>query len=197
MTKNLRLLAVATASIIALSDLEMAHAGRARPNNNKKRDKDRKAAATDTAKRNQNSQEAAALAASSILKDEASSVVPGASTLKPIDSNSNAEEEEKLEKIGEDIALLKLDDKVYWNRFLQNSGSAGAAPSAAPTEGPTLVPLTTVPTVPTNPVPTNPVPTNPVPTNPLPTNPVSTSSFSFTRRTRRQRRVKKRNDSDA
>ena len=136
MTKNLRLLAVATASIIALSDLEMAHAGRAQPNtrNNKKRDKDRKAAATDTAKRNQNTREAAALAASSVLKDGgASSVVPGASTLKPIDSNSNAEEEEKLEKIGEDIALLKLDDKVYWNRFLQNSGSAGAAPSAAPT----------------------------------------------------------------
>ena len=201
MTKNLRLLlAVATASIIALSDLEMAHAGRARPNN-KKRDKDHKAAATDTAKRNQNSREAA-LAASSVLKDGASSVVPGASTLKPIDSDSNAEEEEKLEKIGEDIALLKLDDKIYWNRFLQNSGSAGAAPSAAPSDP--LTPIPTVPTnpvstnpLPTNPLPTNPVPTNPVPTNPVPTNPVSTSSFSFARRTRRQRRVKKRNDSDA
>ena len=131
MTKNLRLfLAVATA--ISLSDLEMAHAGRAQPNNNKKGDKDRKVAAADTAKRKQNSREAA-LAASSVLKDGASSVVPGASTLKPIDSNSNAEEEEKLEKIGEDIALLKLDDKIYWNRFLQNSGSASAAPSAAPT----------------------------------------------------------------
>ena len=191
MTKKLRLfLAVATA--ISLSDLEMAHAGRAQPNNNKKGDKDRKVAAADTAKRKQNSREAA-LAASSVLKDGASSVVPGASTLKPIDSNSNAEEEEKLEKIGEDIALLKLDDKVYWNRFLQNSGSAGAALSAAPS----LVPLTPVPTVPTNPLPTNPVPTNPVPTNPVPTNPVSTTSFSFARRTRRQRRVKKRNDSDA
>jgi len=195
MTKNLRLfLAVATA--ISLSDLEMAHAGRAQPNNNKKGDKDRKVAAADTAKRKQNSREAA-LAASSVLKDGASSVVLGASTLKPIDSNSNAEEQEKLEKIGEDIALLKLDDKVYWNRFLQNSGSAGAAPSAVPSEGPTLVPLTPVPTVPTNPLPTNPVPTNPVPTNPVPTNPVSTTSFSFARRTRRQRRVKKRNDSDA
>ena len=42
------------------------------------------------------------------------------------------DEEEKMEKIGEDIALLKLDDKVYWNRFLQSSGSMADSPSAAP-----------------------------------------------------------------
>ena len=42
------------------------------------------------------------------------------------------DDEENLEKIGEDIALLKLDDKVYWNRFLQSSGSTAESPSAAP-----------------------------------------------------------------
>lgn len=40
-----------------------------------------------------------------------------------------------LESIGEDIALLKLDDQVYWNRFLQRDGSA--APSAMPSTEPT------------------------------------------------------------
>ena len=35
------------------------------------------------------------------------------------------------EQVEDDIALLKLDDKVYWNRFLQNS----ASPTRAPTPG--------------------------------------------------------------
>ena len=63
---------------------------------------------------------------------------------------------------------------------------------------PTNPPPTNPQPVPTNPPPTNPPPTNPapVPTNPAPP-PTRDSSFSFVRRTRRQRRVKKRNDSDA
>ena len=82
-------------------------------------------------------------------------------------------------------------------------------PPPPPTNPPPTNPPPTNPP-PTNPPPTNPqpVPTNPPPTNPLPTNPAPVptnpappptrdSSFSFVRRTRRQRRVKKRNDSDA
>ena len=115
---TLRLIAVALASIVALSNLETVHGRRA---NTRTIEEDEPASNKATASRRART-EAAALA----LKDAVSSVVPAA-------DNSNTEEEEKLEKIGEDIALLKLDDKIYWNRFLQNSGSAGAAPSAAPT----------------------------------------------------------------
>ena len=46
--------------------------------------------------------------------------------------SEEVDDEEEMEKIGEDIALLKLDDKVYWNRFLQSSGSMAESPSAAP-----------------------------------------------------------------
>ena len=47
---------------------------------------------------------------------------------------ATAAESGELESIGEDIALLKLDDKLYWNRFLQNQDSVpSAAPSAEPT----------------------------------------------------------------
>jgi hypothetical protein len=47
---------------------------------------------------------------------------------------ATAAESGELESIGEDIALLKLDDKVYWNRFLQRDASVpSAAPSAEPT----------------------------------------------------------------
>ena len=52
---------------------------------------------------------------------------------------ATAAESGELESIGEDIALLKLDDKVYWNRFLQNSGG-GDAPSAAPSGAPSAEP---------------------------------------------------------
>ena len=48
-------------------------------------------------------------------------------------ASEEVDDEEKMEKIGEDIALLKLDDKIYWNRFLQSSGSMSESPSAAPT----------------------------------------------------------------
>ena len=47
-------------------------------------------------------------------------------------ASEEVDDEEKMEKIGEDIALLKLDDKIYWNRFLQSSGSMSESPSAAP-----------------------------------------------------------------
>jgi len=40
----------------------------------------------------------------------------------------------EIDSIGEDIALLKLDDKVYWNRFLQRDASM---PSAMPSSSPT------------------------------------------------------------
>ena len=46
--------------------------------------------------------------------------------------SEEVDDEEEMEKIGEDIALLKLDDKVYWNRFLQSRGSTAESPSAAP-----------------------------------------------------------------
>ena len=79
-----------------------------------------------------------------------------------------------------------------------------APPPTVPPLVPTVPPPTVPPLVPTAPPPTNPPPTNPPPTNPPPTNPAPVptapapdSSFSFVRRTRRQRRVKKRNDSDA
>ena len=76
------------------------------------------------------------------------------------------------------------------------------SPPTVPPLVPTVPPPTVPPLVPTAPPPTNPPPTNPPPTNPapVPTAPpptTSDSSFSFIRRTRRQRRVKKRNDSDA
>ena len=49
-----------------------------------------------------------------------------------------AAESSELESIGEDIALLKLDDKVYWNRFLQRDMSMPSAmPSAMPSSSPT------------------------------------------------------------
>mmetsp|Transcript_3657 Transcript_3657/g.8289 ORF Transcript_3657/g.8289 Transcript_3657/m.8289 type:complete len:268 (+) Transcript_3657:352-1155(+) len=82
------------------------------------------------------------------------------------------------------------------------------APTApAPTAPPPTVPAPTAP-APTNPPPTNPPPTNPPPTNPPPTNPApaptataptpgAASSFSFVRRTRRQRRIRKRSSNDA
>ena len=38
------------------------------------------------------------------------------------------------EQVEDDIALLKLDDKVYWNRFLQRDASM---PSAMPSSSPT------------------------------------------------------------
>lgn len=47
------------------------------------------------------------------------------------------------EQVEDDIALLKLDDKVYWNRFLQNS----ASPTRQPTpRGPGPRPPTRAPT---------------------------------------------------
>ena len=85
------------------------------------------------------------------------------------------------------------EDSAYWDRYLQADMM-----SLPPTKPPTNPPPTNAP--PTNPPPTNPPPTNPPPTNPPPTNPPptdSTSSFSFIRRTRRKRQVRKRNDSDA
>ena len=112
------ILAVALASIVALSNLETVHGRRANTRTIEEEEPASNKAAA--------SRRARTEAAASALKDAVSSVVPAA-------DNSNTEEQEKLEKIGEDIALLKLDDKIYWNRFLQNSGSASAAPSAAPT----------------------------------------------------------------
>ena len=47
---------------------------------------------------------------------------------------AKAAESGELDSIGEDIALLKLDDKVYWNRFLQRDASM---PSAMPSSSPT------------------------------------------------------------
>ena len=87
-------------------------------------------------------------------------------------TSANVEEEENVEKIEEDIALLKLDDKIYWNRFLQNSGSAPAPTPTAPP--PTNRPRTPRPPTqrpPSNPPPSNPPPTNPPPTNPCPVSP--------------------------
>jgi hypothetical protein len=118
MTTLRLILAITLASIVALSNLETV---RGRRDNSSTIKEDEPASNKATASRRARTE-----AAASALKDAVSSVVPAA-------DSSNAEEEEKLEKIGEDIALLKLDDKIYWNRFLQNSGSAGAAPSAAPT----------------------------------------------------------------
>ena len=47
---------------------------------------------------------------------------------------AKAAEAGEVDSIGEDIALLKLDDKVYWNRFLQRDASMPSAmPSAEPT----------------------------------------------------------------
>ena len=47
---------------------------------------------------------------------------------------AKAAESGEIDSIGEDIALLKLDDKVYWNRFLQRDASMPSAmPSAEPT----------------------------------------------------------------
>ena len=77
-------------------------------------------------------------------------------------TSANVEEEENVEKIEEDIALLKLDDKIYWNSFLQNSGSAPAPTPTAPP--PTNRPRT--PRPPTQRPPTNPPPTNPCPVSP-------------------------------
>lgn len=207
-------LVCAVATIVALSNLEMVHAGGQGQNSNnnsnddKREDhKQQRRTAAAAAKRNQNARKAA-LAASSALKDGADNAINGLKATIPQEAaakdnvnNAKKENEEKVEKIGEDIALLRLDDKMYWNRFLQNSGSAPTPPTTPtappPTNPPpTNPPPTNPPPVPTNPTP--PVPTNPPPTNPapVPTNP-GESSFSFVRRTRRQRRVKKRNDSDA
>ena len=47
---------------------------------------------------------------------------------------AKAAEAGEIDSIGEDIALIKLDDKVYWNRFLQRDASMPSAmPSAEPT----------------------------------------------------------------
>jgi len=114
------------------------------------------------------------------------------------------------------------DGQCFNGNVCEAIGPAPTIPAPVPTNPPPTFPVPVptnpvpVPTnpvpVPTNPPPTNPPPTNPPPTNPPPTNPpptnppptfppptppVSTSSFSFIRRTRRQRQVRKRNDSDA
>ena len=102
-TTNFRLIAaICLASIVALSHLDQD--GQA--SNNVKRER----------------------AIASKNKDNVSRSRKGvASSVK-----EEVDDEEEIEKIGEDIALLKLDDKVYWNRFLQSSGSMAESPSAAP-----------------------------------------------------------------